>query len=156
VKAVLQFDKPQRVFAFARWSWPLPLDYNGHSPAERVRGWQWQVFLTANSWLRRPTVCSVTGWKRSVVWHSEDYLKPWLPIPVSRAVHMRIHRRFRAPDTWREFLQTNALPGCWAFELTCVRKPVVRRSAEEYIACLKRYSPHPTSIIVPWDQFDAR
>ena len=148
----LEFLKEQTYFSFPRWTWPLPGSYNGSSGAERVRGWQIQVFLTRNGWLPLPRVCSVTGSTASPTYHGEDYLIPWDPIPVSRGVHARIHQRFRNPERWRRFLEEAALPGCWAFAVTCCPVPAVPRTADDYRARIVGRIPIPAFVQVPWAQ----
>jgi hypothetical protein len=146
----LLFKKKQSSFSFPRWIWPVPGPYNRSLGAERVRGWQVQMFLIRNGWLSSPAVCSITGATASLTYHSEDYGRPWEPISVSRGAHVRIHQRFRHPANWRRFLEKAASPGCWAFDLSCEPVRVIPRSADQYISHVIACRRIPAWIVIPW------
>src|SRR5438128_1245568 len=97
-----------------------------------------------------PSRCSVTGTTAPLVFHSEDYLLPWRPIAVTRGVHSRIHQRFRRPNNWYQFLNSTALPGCWAFDLSCQPVPVLPRTADDYKAHITQHAPIPDWVVIPW------
>lgn len=94
-----------------RWRWPdLPI-YNGFTHEERVRGWQAANWLMDNGMLARPSVCSISGSREDVQYHSEDYYRPWDAYQVARPIHLALHRRFRRPDEWRRIVDQYAVRG---------------------------------------------
>lgn len=93
------------------WKWPQMPAYNGFTHEERVRGWQLIHFYTENGWLAKPQRCSISGSTENLQMHCEDYYAPWSPYPVSRAIHMALHRRFREPDPWNRIVERCAVTG---------------------------------------------
>lgn len=85
--------------------------YNGFIHEERVRGWQLIQHFTDNGWLERPVRCSISGSTQNLQTHCENYYSPWLPFPISRPIHMALHRRFRQPDPWRRIVDLYAVTG---------------------------------------------
>ena len=150
VRVDLELNRKQSYFSFPRWNWPVPGPYNASSGFERIRGWQITFFLSRNGWLPSPTICSVTGSSESVVWHTERCLTPWNPLPVSRGTRVQIHQRFRRPASWRRFLDENALPACWAFELSCNALRVTARTADDYTRSIVGAGVIPNWVLVPW------
>lgn len=148
--AELQFNKKQSVYTFPRWVWPVLGPYAGSSGYERIRSWQVEGFLVRNGWLLQAQRCSITGGAKSVVFHSEDYLAPWKPLPVTRGVHIRIHQRFRHPNGWRAFLEAFAAPGCWAFGLSCEQQAVTPRTAGAFVDLVSKRAPIPAWVSMPW------
>lgn len=148
----LSFKEPQSYFSLPLWKWPSPGDYNGFSGAERIRGWQFRVFLARNGWLKPPARCSVTGATAALTYHSENYLRPWEPIPLTRGVHVRVHQRFKRPAAWRDFLKTEAQQQTWARRLTCHTVTVEGRGPDFFIEAVLAASPFPEWVIVPWGE----
>ena len=99
--------------------------------------------------MANPVACSVTGSIRALTYHSENYLRPWEPFPVSRGTHLRIHTRFRNPESWQRFLEGEGIVGCWAFALSCKVKPMVKRTAREYVDLVLPRAPFPRWIYLP-------
>ncbi|UVK51286.1 hypothetical protein DBIPINDM_004529 [Mesorhizobium sp. AR02] len=85
--------------------------YNGFTHEERVRGWQLIHFGIDNGWLAKPERCSITGSSENLQMHCEDYYSPWSPYPVSRPIHMALHRRFREPGPWSRIVERCAVTG---------------------------------------------
>ncbi|TIR25973.1 MAG: hypothetical protein E5X34_07340 [Mesorhizobium sp.] len=93
------------------WKWPrMPL-YNGFTHEERVRGWQLIHHFIASGWLAKPERCSISGSTENLQMHCEDYYSPWSPYPISRQIHMTLHRRFREPDAWKRIVERYAVTG---------------------------------------------
>lgn len=89
-----------------RWGWPVPAPYNGATGAERIFVWQknhiaWRVGL-----MPVQSVCSVCEDREATGRHGELYFRPFALMPICRSCHARVHKRFRSPARWGEFLET--------------------------------------------------
>jgi len=150
------FDRRQSVFDLPQWRWQDLPTYNGFTSAERIRGWQLFKFYEINGWVKPNEACSITGARSDVVWHDEDYFRPWLPYSISRRSHQLLHMRFRRPDLWEKFLAEMALPVGWFRQLSLNAVDVAterRASGEGSPECIVAAAPHPSWVHVPLDQF---
>jgi hypothetical protein len=82
------------------WKWGVMKPYNGFTHEERVRGGQLIHWFIDNSWLAKPSRCSISGSTERVQYHCEDYYSPWQPYAINQQIHLALHRRFRQPDDW--------------------------------------------------------
>lgn len=99
-----------------RWGWPTPRSYNGATGAERIRGWQKVVVARNLGLLPKVDQCEVCNADQSAGSHTEVYHRCMTTKPVCRLCHFQIHRRFRDPDRWMEFL--SAMPAAdWVHSL---------------------------------------
>lgn len=102
------------------WIWPVLRDYNGFSGMDRIRGWQLVRWLQMAG--MRPYAkdcrCLLTGMTAEetaqgkfpdpIVDHSENYYAPWEQVyTLTRSTHMKLHRRFKYPDEWRNYRDRN-------------------------------------------------
>jgi hypothetical protein len=87
-----------------RWGWPTPRSYNGATGAERIRGWQKVAVARSMGLLSHNAECEICRDNQSAGSHTEIYVRPMTTKPVCRSCHFKIHRRFRDPDRWSEFL----------------------------------------------------
>lgn len=92
------------------WRWKELPTYNGFVHEERVRGWQVIMFLVDNGLLTKPTVCCISGRTDRIVFHSENYFTP-APYALNQSIHLALHRRFNAPDSWRAIAARYAATG---------------------------------------------
>ncbi|RWX69625.1 hypothetical protein EN780_05745 [Mesorhizobium sp. M4B.F.Ca.ET.089.01.1.1] len=93
------------------WKWPRMPVYNGFTHEERVRGWQLIHHFIDNGWLAKAKRCSISGSTENIQAHCENYYSPWSPYPVSRSIHMVLHRRFRQPNPWKRILEMYTVTG---------------------------------------------
>ena len=91
---------------FRKWAWPHTKSYNGFTPTERIRGWQVTWWLVAKGVLPEPhsIPCEVCSATEKTAWHNENYYAPWNADVLCRSCHALVHRRFRNPDGWLEFV----------------------------------------------------
>lgn len=101
---------PEATLRLRQWRWGRLPTYNGFVHEERVRGWQLVHLLINQGVLPPPTVCSISGSRYQVAYHSEDYYG-WDPYPVSRPIHLCLHSRFRDPDSWLRVVDRYARTG---------------------------------------------
>lgn len=101
-----------------RWGWKTPGPYNGATGAERVAGWQKLQIAFRQGWMSRPTSCSICGGHGTLHCHTEIYFRPILSKPICQSCHFRLHRRFRSPDAWRDFLVVSAPTDAWAVSIS--------------------------------------
>jgi len=93
------------------WKWPRMPVYNGFTHEERVRGWQLIHHFIDNGWLAKPERWSISGSTENLQKHCENYYSPWSPYPVSRPIHMALHRRFREPGPWKRIVDRYSVTG---------------------------------------------
>jgi hypothetical protein len=83
--------------------------YNGYTAAERnAKGRALRRLIRAGAVPRPSGRCSVCGDRQDLVYHAEDYSRPYVfaepaQYVVCRAGHAMIHLRFHFPDRWRAF-----------------------------------------------------
>lgn len=121
VRPVLIPHPRQQPVYLREWTWPILKDYNGFTGAERVRGWQigfWSRTVGLTTPAQTCDICFYTG--SGVAYHSEDYYHTFAALPLCKGCHMQIHKRFKAPDQWRAFVNRYAPrhpPGAWFTQL---------------------------------------
>lgn len=99
-----------------RWGWPTPRSYNGATGAERIAGWQKVAVARNLGLIARTAPCDVCCQPAGSQRHGEIYARALAARPVCRPCHFNIHRRFRDPDRWMEFL--SAMPAAdWVHSL---------------------------------------
>ena len=89
-----------------KWGWPVPAPYNGATGAERIFTWQKNHLAWHAGLMPARSVCSVCEDRGAEQWHGELYFRSFALMPICRSCHARVHRRFRSPARWNEFLQT--------------------------------------------------
>ena len=138
--------------------------YNGFSPDERLE-MHW-AFLDAYEAgrLARPTgPCALCGQSsKPVVYHSEDYGKPYLfsepaTYAICRSGHALIHLRFRFPKTWeafKEHLRHGGSCTAWAKRRRTRQRPghveIVRRAGLTGSEWWEQLTLDPASLTAPW------
>ena len=82
------------------------LSYNGFTNEERIRGWQWQKWAEEMELIHASPFCCITGQRIEgrINLHLENYYRPWEIFPLGTGAHMRLHNRFRCPESWRDFV----------------------------------------------------
>lgn len=89
-----------------RWGWPVPAPYNGATGAERIFVWQKNHIAWRAGLMPERSSCSVCENRDAEQSHGENYFRPFALMPICRSCHARVHRRFRSPARWSEFLET--------------------------------------------------
>ncbi len=89
-----------------RWGWPEPTPYNGATGAERIFVWQKNNIAWRAGLMPQRSVCSVCEVRHADQSHGELYFRPFALMPICRSCHARVHKRFRSPARWGEFLET--------------------------------------------------
>lgn len=117
--------------------------YNGFSPAQRNGANAAIRAAIARRDLAVPEKCSVCQQvpNRSLQWHSERYdvLDAY---PICRSCHIRVHARFRHPDSWRAFIKFLD-PAGWVQSLTVDPQSLTRPFTETYPGDLpSRFEPN--------------
>lgn len=78
--------------------------YNGFTPQQRQKAFNWLKRQYANGNRARPTQCGACGQDVGVCHHSEDYSYPYGDnvgeFELCFACHMWIHNRKNRPDNW--------------------------------------------------------
>lgn len=87
-----------------KWGWPTPVPYNGATGDARIRGWQITWLATRLGLVAHAQACSICGRTTDLHQHSELYGRPLLAKAICKSTHFRIHRRFKSPTRWREFI----------------------------------------------------
>lgn len=107
--------------------------YNGFSPEERSGTLALVRAALADGTLAIPTRCSVCGAQptKPLQWHSVDYRKPLNAHPICRGCHVRVHARFRHPDSWRTYVARLPSAG-WFQGLTVDPRSLTRPFDKSY------------------------
>jgi hypothetical protein len=116
--------------------------YNGWSPVQRNGTNAAIRAAIARGDLTVPDKCSVCQRvpNRPLQWHSERYdvLDAY---PICRSCHIRVHARFRHPDSWRAFIKSLD-PAGWVQSLTVDPRSLTHPFAETYPGdLLSRFEP---------------
>lgn len=87
------------------WSGSRLKVYNGFTHEERVRKWQAlnlaiKMGLEKDACGEKCSICGTTGQVAGVAYHSEDYKSMHGHYPLCRSCHVRIHNRFKNPESW--------------------------------------------------------
>ncbi|WP_340317916.1 hypothetical protein [Rhizorhabdus argentea] len=114
--------------------WPLLGSYNGATGAERRAGSQKFQIACEKTWIIPEEACSICGATGSLGHHNENYFRPLAAKRVCRSCHGKIHRRYRHPDRWREFVEQRGGEGWYAFiaprELTRAEAIILARQPD--------------------------
>jgi hypothetical protein len=90
----------ERAVSVPTWQWKRLPTYNGFTHEDRVRAWQLTGWMMKTGRMPRPERCSVSGSTLELQYHAEDYYRPWTAYPISKPIHLALHRRFSRPDRW--------------------------------------------------------
>lgn len=93
------------------WKWGRMPVYNGFWHEERVKGWQCITWLIRTGQMSPPSRCSISGAPDHLHYHCENYYSPWIAFPISRPIHLALHRRFIHPEQWEAICQKYARTG---------------------------------------------
>ena len=110
-----------------RWGWPLPGPYNGATGPERVYVWQQNRVGQMLGLMPKVDTCSACASRPAEQNHGEIYFRPFALHPICRSCHARVHRRYRSPHTWRQYLEEAVPAGSWLHVLPM--QPISREDA---------------------------
>jgi hypothetical protein len=142
------------------WPWKPLKPYNGFTHEDRVRVGQLQHWFMDNGWMDRPEVCTISGGREDVQYHSEDYYH-WSSSTygVARPLHLALHARFWRPAAWADIVRRYSVWGDeWFARLSL--EPVdlagqLRQHHGPGLIDVFAHAPVPAGVMVPRDRMYA-